>query len=243
MINIMAEIVKDKRLVLGIALVFLGVVLLGDNYDLFDFLDWRFREALFSWMTLLIFIGGVLFLTRPNKGPGIILMIIGTVFFIDYVINFEFNWSDLWPLAFILVGVLFLLRGRFSQKGRDSLGKTDMDHLDDVSIFGGGDKVVSSDNFKGGKVTSIFGGSEYDMTQARLSGGTNVIDVFAMFGGSSFTVPDDWNVRVEVTAIFGGFTDKRKRDPNEIPDPRKELFVKGIVLFGGGEVKSYKPRR
>ncbi len=238
----MSEIIKDKRLVIGVALMLLGITLLGYNYGLFDFIKpYYIRRIWFSWRTLLIFIGVVLLLTKPNKGPGIVLVLVGSAFLINALTDFRISFRDIWPIAFVLVGLLFLLRGKFGpNRNNDGLGMTDMDYIDDVSIFGGSDKVVSSDNFRGGKVTSVFGGSEYDLTQARLSGDTNVIDIFTMFGGSSFIVPDDWNVRVEVTSIFGGFSDKRKRDPNEIPDPRKELFVRGIALFGGGEVKSFR---
>ena len=61
-----------------------------------------------------------------------------------------------------------------------------------------------------------------------------------MFGGSTFIVPPDWNVRVEVTPLFGGFTDKRAASTQDtgVKDPRKELFITGFVMFGGGEVKN-----
>jgi len=98
--------------------------------------------------------------------------------------------------------------------------------------------VVTSRNFRGGKVTNILGVGEYDLTQATLSGEKNVVDILTIMGGSSFIVPSDWNVRVEVTPILGGFGDTRKKDPNTIPDPRKELFIKGLVIFGGGEIKN-----
>ena len=43
------------------------------------------------------------------------------------------------------------------------------------------------------------------MLDAQLAPGKNYIDVFCMFGGSKFLIPADWKVRVEVTAIFGGW--------------------------------------
>jgi hypothetical protein len=38
--------------------------------------------------------------------------------------------------------------------------------------------------------------------------------------------------------IFGGFGDKRRKDPNMVYDDKKLLVVKGFVLFGGGEIKN-----
>jgi len=37
--------------------------------------------------------------------------------------------------------------------------------------------------------------------------------------------------------IFGGFSDKRIKDPNRVYEEDKLLLIKGLVLFGGGEIK------
>ena len=60
-----------------------------------------------------------------------------------------------------------------------------------------------------------------------------------MFGGSTFIVPENWNVRVEVTSIFGGFADKRSLAADTVIDNSRTLVIKGIIFFGGGEVKSF----
>ena len=40
-------------------------------------------------------------------------------------------------------------------------------------------------------------------------------------------------------ANFGGFSDKSIKDPNVLPDQSRTLYVKGLALFGGGEIKNY----
>ena len=75
--------------------------------------------------------------------------------------------------------------------------------IDDVSIFGGGTKIISSDNFKGGNITAIFGGSEINLTGCKLANGDQVIDVLMIFGGSTIIVPKEWNVVVK-GAIWRG---------------------------------------
>jgi len=108
-----------------------------------------------------------------------------------------------------------------------------------MSIFGGGDRVISSRNFKGGRLTAIFGGSKYNMMNAQLAKGRNMIDIFTIFGGCKFIIPPDWEVKIEVSAIFGGFSDKRLI-PRDIPrDPSRELIIKGVAIFGGGDIVSY----
>ena len=81
--------------------------------------------------------------------------------------------------------------------------------IDLFTFMGGGKRKITSDNFMGGKVTSIFGGSELDLTAAKIQNQECVLDIFTMFGGSEIVVPNDWDVRVDVTSIFGGFDDKR----------------------------------
>ncbi len=60
-----------------------------------------------------------------------------------------------------------------------------------------------------------------------------------MFGGTTIVVPNDWNVVMNVTSIFGGFSNKSIKDPNVPIDLTKHLIIKGLVVFGGGELKTY----
>jgi len=93
-------------------------------------------------------------------------------------------------------------------------------------------------NITGGKITCIFGSAEINLTNAKLSSGYNVINLFCLFGGATFIVPSDWEVKTDVTAIFGGFTDKRIIFGNPDSNNNKTLLIKGLVLFGGGELKN-----
>ncbi len=76
------------------------------------------------------------------------------------------------------------------------------------------------------------------MSSCKLAEGTNVLNVTAIFGGSTIIVPRDWNVIMNVTPIFGGFSNKIRREPNLVVDQTRTLIIKGTAIFGGGEVKS-----
>jgi predicted membrane protein len=65
-----------------------------------------------------------------------------------------------------------------------------------------------SQSFRERKIVAVFGGSKIDLTQATLASGNNQIEVVAVFGGTSMLVPNDWNVKVEVFSIIGGYADK-----------------------------------
>ena len=122
------------------------------------------------------------------------------------------------------------------EEGKKDSGD-DSDFVDELAVFSGSERIITSNSFKGGKLTSIFGGTMLNLNKAGLDWGTNVLDVFVMFGGCDIRVPSDMNVKVKVTAIFGGFSDERKVINDNEANEGKELIIKGLVLFGGGEVK------
>jgi predicted membrane protein len=229
---------QSRRIGFGIALVVFGAFFLVDNLGLIPF---NLRHYIFKWEVILMIVGTVMLVSNPRKNTGWILIMIGAFFLLPDLIYIPwFEMRTFWPIILIAFGFFYIIRQRGHTTPISETPDGTMDFIDDTNIFGGGNVVITSNNFKGGKITSIFGGGDYDLTNAKLSAEPSVIDFFAMFGGGNFIVPADWNVRTDVTAIFGGFSDKRKTkiDPGT-SDPNKELFIKGFVLFGGGELKSY----
>ena len=73
-----------------------------------------------------------------------------------------------------------------------------------------------------------------------MAPGENAIDVFCVFGGMKLVIPEGWTVKIRVMSLFGGFSDKhRYRVPETKNDQDSVLIIKGTVIFGGGEIKSY----
>jgi hypothetical protein len=144
-----------------------------------------------------------------------------------------------WPSIFIIIGVIFIVTKR---KGWNSVNTGPVggdDYIDYVHVFSGGERQIVSENFRGGKVTAIFGGSEIDLTKAKLAPGVSELEIACVFGGATIIVPDDWNVKIEVVPVLGGFGDSRKLLPGRTVDTTRQLVIKGAVVFGGGEIKSY----
>jgi predicted membrane protein len=230
--------VQSRRIGFGIALIVFGAFFLLDNLDV---IPYNLRHYIFQWEGILIIIGTIMLISNPRKNTGWILIIIGAFFLLPDLIYIPwFNMRIFWPILLIAFGFFYIIRQRGHSTAISEKPDGSMDFLDDTNLFGGGAVIITSNNFKGGKITSIFGGADYDFTNAKLSAEPSVLDFFAMFGGGNFIVPSDWNVKTEVTAVFGGFSDKRKTkiDPGT-SNPSKELIIKGFVLFGGGELKSY----
>ena len=90
----------------------------------------------------------------------------------------------------------------------------------------------------GGDITNIFGGTEINLTQADIQG-VATIDVTTIFGGAELIVPSHWSVKSEIVTIFGGVEDKRTV-ATITETPEKALVLKGTIIFGGIEIKSFK---
>ena len=111
------------------------------------------------------------------------------------------------------------------------------DYLDSVNVFGGSHQTIYSKNFKGGEVVAVFGGCDLNLSQADFEGEI-IIDITAIFGGCKIILPAGWQVKQEVTAIFGGLDDKRSVVPN-FEGPHKLVIIRGIAMFGGVDIRNF----
>jgi predicted membrane protein len=196
---------------------------------------------LFSWPMFLIVLGFFVGVKHSFKGIGwIILLVIGGFFLFEKVF-FDLDLHRIfWPIFIIGIGLYMILKPKKKEGvfwGGDVT--SDENFIEATAIFGGIKKHVIAKDFKGGDVTSIFGGSEIILSQADING-TVVLDVSSIFGGSKIIVPTNWVVKTQdVTAILGGVDDKRTLVSNAQLDPNKVLVIKGIAMFGGIEIKSF----
>ncbi len=226
-----------SKLILAVLLIGAGIILLAHNFNL---LPGNLHHAIFSWPMLLIVLGVIQLAKHPNKGFGLVLLAVGAFFLIPRIFPVNLNFGQLfWPAIFLGIGLLILFKGSGGNRSWKKNGVNSSDIIDEVNIFGGTERRMTTRNFRGGETVAIFGGSVYDFTDCELAEGKNVLEVVNIFGGSKFIIPSHWNVHVEVVSIFGGFADKRKSG-FAIPETvTKELFIKGVAIFGGGEIKSF----
>jgi len=188
---------------------------------------------------LLIIIGLIITVGGANRTPGIVLMAVGGFFLIPDLFNEIFGmYRIFWPALFIAAGILVIFAGRgakdkFFHQDSDFSGT---DYIDIVNIFSGGDRKVASDNFRGGKITSIFGGSKINLSKCRLATGVSQLEVTCIFGGTEIIVPEDWSIVIDVVPVLGGFSDERRISSSSVHDSSKQLIIKGTVVFGGGEI-------
>jgi predicted membrane protein len=227
----------QKRIAVGVVILLAGLTILLSNLG---FLAFEIKRYLITWQMFLIIPGFIFIFTREKRGTGIILLMLGIAFYLRdiYDLNFSF-WQIFIPCLLILAGVLILFKHKIGCVDYQKKNVSEDDIIDEVNIFGGGDRTIVSQNFSGGKILAIFGGSNFNMSRAKLAPGQNVIDVMAVFGGMKLIVPEDWKIKINVISIFGGFSDKHTPVSNSNAPSNNELIIKGFVMFGGGEIKSY----
>ena len=225
---------SKKRSILGLVFITIGSALIAKKMNI---LPDNVTDVLISWQMLLIAIGAFNIFINKKLSTGLILISLGVFFILPKMFVIPFDVKEMfWPAIFVVIGVIMITVRNRHKTGE---GKSSEHHIDMLTIFGGGNRKITSEQFLGGKVTSIFGGSDIDLTGAKLRDSECVVDVFTMFGGAEIAVPRGWEVQVDVTSIFGGFDDKRGPVETSLDSSKKVLIIKGFTIFGGGEVKSY----
>lgn len=232
----------SNRFIIGILLIIAGFILiLRKTTVLPEPLDHFIDDIIFSWQMLLIVIGVITLAGSDNKTPGIVLISVGGFFMIpELFTDFFRSFNFFWPALFIVIGVVLLINSKRLGKTLNYTSGSKADMIDYVNIFSGAERQLITNNFLGGKVTSIFGGGEVDLTRSSLAPGDNVIEITCIFGGTTLIVPENWNVILNVTPILGGFSDSRRIGSDVIKDTTRSLTIQGTVIFGGGELKSHK---
>jgi predicted membrane protein len=225
---------RSGRVFGGSVLVIIGAVLLARQYGI------ELPEWLFSWGTLLVALGLFIGAKHSFRGFGwFIPIIIGGVILIENFVPELSIRHYIWPLLIICFGLFMIFRPRHHHR-RDwgwEPGVSSEDSIDATSIFGSTKKSIISKDFKGGDITTVFGGTDLNLTQADING-TVMIDVTQVFGGTKLIVPAHWSIKSDVVCIFGGIEDKRPQS-KDITDPPKILKLDGTCIFGGIEIKSF----
>jgi predicted membrane protein len=247
--------------VLGIMLVLLGTLILLENVGLISNV---INNYIFSWQMLLIAIGVINLSHRGHNVFGFVLIGIGALFMILKVFDISYDLSSIiLPSILVGIGVLILFKrhrnpdwdkcdemtdrfrqhehhfhAHFCRDQEENKDYSSTDCINDFNFFSGAERVMNTKNFRGGRVTSIFGGSTYDLLNCDLAEGENVLDVVHVFGGMKLLAPSDWQIHMDVVTIFGGYADKRRSVVVNPEKSSKILRIKGIAIFGGGEIKN-----
>ena len=129
--------------------------------------------------------------------------------------------------------IIFIGVRMISDKGRrwDIQTSSNEDSINEVAIFSPINKIITSDNFKGGKIVMVFGGGQIDISQVKSTEKMVPLEIIAIFGGGKIIIPKGWKVNSQGTAIFGGYNSKIESGEGE-----NILNINGAAIFGGVEI-------
>lgn len=216
----------------GIVLIVVGVVL-GLNALNITKIDIFFD----GWWTLFIIVPCFIGLFKEKEKTGnLIGLLVGLCLLMGCLdlIRFDLIWKLLLPVILVIIGLSFMFKDFFNHKVNQEIKKLNKnEHNEYCATFGGQEIEFADEQFKGCKLTAVFGGLKCDLKDAIIDEDV-VIDASAIFGGITIYVPSDIKVKISSTQIFGGVSDERKKKNK---DSNKTLYVNANSLFGGIEIK------
>jgi len=218
----------------ALVVIGVGVLFLLNNLNILYVHDWwRY------WPVILIAGGLAKLVDSPFEGGrnnGVILVAVGAVFLVNTLGFIHLTWRDFWPLILIGAGLL-MLWNRLYTPVLAPAGSAPEGLINLYAIFGGVERKVTTDDFRGGHISAMFGGVDLNLRRAGMRAESAVIDISAIFGGVDIKVPPNWIVVLEGASVFGGFSDKSAQPSQDTPGT-KHLFIKGAAVFGGVGVKN-----
>ena len=253
-----------KKIVAGVIILVIGIFLL---FNRMGFFLPEIYPMVISWQTLLIAIGLILLFDKQqnHKSTGLVLVVVGALFLLPKILPLSLN-GLFFPIIFIAIGIGVIIKATTQKSENGNSGKwetwtnehpdwnkqfTDIGKIETTNSGGAVHKEYtftgSKEKWTQGKLKNVFieatfSGVEIDFTQAELADDIKTaahIKVKSVFSGVILYVPEDWNIVVQKTGAFGGFTDNR---PNRV---LKIVSDKLVILeleatFGGGEIRCYE---
>lgn len=225
---------KSKSILWGLVLVLAGILLAANSFDLINF------DIFFDgWWTLIIiipcFIG---IFTDSDKTGNLIGFCIGVFLLLccQKLLSFDLLLKLLFPIIIVIVGCKMIFssfKSNKSQKVMNEVISNGGQVKKAAATFSGVDVIYNvGEEFTGAELDAVFGGVKCDLRNALITRDC-VIKCSAIFGGIDIFVPQNVNVKVNTTSIFGGTSNKA----NNSSANNVTIYIEGTCLFGGVDIK------
>ena len=222
---------KIGSLIWGILFIIVGLIFGLNAMGITD-INIFFR----GWWTLFIIIPSLIGVIKESYKVGnYIWLLIGIVLLLSAqgIINFSTIWKLALPIILVIIGLSIIFKDVVGSKINDKIkelnkqGKTEY-----YATFSGEELTFTGSEFKGASLNAIFGGIDINLKDAVIEEDI-VINSTAVFGGVDILVPNNVNVKVKSSSIFGGTNNKMTENKENVPT----IYVKAFNLFGGTEIR------
>ena len=221
------------RITIGIIIIIIGIGMLLDRIS-----GWSFWGAIGDWWPIILVIIGLVNITKSQSSItfGIIMIFIGSLLLSSNLdlIPLKF-WDMFWPLLLILLGIALLTRYQISRRSKFK------DKIDIFTIFGSAEEHITTDEFTGGNIFTVFGGCDIDLSESMLNIEGANLELSAVFGGIQVIVPTDWKIKTKGIPLFGGMSNNTEASiEKDALSP--VLNINYTVIFGGVEITNKKKK-
>jgi len=225
---------RSGNIIWGIVLIVLGLILAINSLGIADinlFFD--------GWWTLFIILPcGAGVITSRDKTGNLIGLCIGILLLLccQDIIGIDVIFKLIVPIIVIIIGIKLIINGTESKMSKEAFSKIQNGNCNTKNGFASFSKQVlnySGEKFEGAELNAIFGGIECDLRNAVFEEDC-AINVSAIFGGVDIFVPNYVEVKVNSTSLFGGISNKKKKNAKE---SIVTLYINGTCLFGGVDIK------
>ena len=225
---------KAKSVIWGLVLVAVGAVLALNAVGLTN------MDVFFDgWWTLFLIVpcAAGLFSAKDKTG-NLIGLGIGVILLLacQNVIRLDLVWKLIFPVMIVAIGLRLIFKDTFNRKSREAVRKLKEQGIpmrEYCATFSGQDLDFTGETFRGAELNAIFGCIKCDLRTALIPEDA-VIDACSGFGGIDIYAPEDVNVKITSNSIFGGVSNKRKKQKTE---GGVTVYINGSCIFGGVDVK------
>lgn len=218
---------RSSSIIIGLIFIVLGIGFFIDQLGI----DLGFNIG--SLWPILIILVGLFLLFKRSFFAGFIITGLGVAFLVSQLTTIN-AFAIFWPLIIIAVGLSILFRPKH-ENWSSGAHNVNSDRINESILFWGADWRITSKNFKGGKIDTVFGGFKLDLRDAEITPEGATLSVNSVFGGGEIIIPENMRVEARGDGIFGGWSNKFRSST----DSTKPLLkINGSAIFGGIDIKN-----
>lgn len=150
------------------------------------------------------------------------------------VFDYDIVWKAIIPAIIVVIGIKLIVKSAVSPSadGKENLSGGDGGEL--MAVFTSQKQDYSGMDFSAAKVGAVFGGAEYNLSNAKIADGSK-LDVMCVFGGVDIFLPKNVIVKNNSFCLFGGISDKRETVKTD--ETAVTVYINGFCMFGGVDIK------
>lgn len=224
---------KTTNVLWGIVLVALGVIIALNSFNI-THIDIFFK----GWWTLFIIIPCIVGLFKDEDKTGSIIgILVGVALFLGVrnILSVDILLKLALPVILVIIGISLILKDALNAETKKKIKEMNKGQKMQActATFSSQDINFDGEKFNCTEANAIFGGVKLDLRKAVIESDC-IINLCAIFGGVDILLPEDVNVKISSTSIFGGVSDKRENKTNKA---EHTIYINATCMFGGADIK------